>query len=172
MKEPKNCIIRIASISSKIGPLFIAANDKGVFMFSFQRLNEGVRILQRKYPGAKIRTNNFALQKNLRQIVSRLEQKRPPPTPKFDLAGTLFQKKVWRALTRIPFGKTKSYSEVAQSIGRARASRAVGTACAKNRIALLVPCHRVICSNGRLGNYAYGISLKKRLLDLEQATKK
>ena len=168
MKPLKNETIRTASLPSKIAPLFIAANHKGIFMFSFQRFKEGIRAVQKKYPNLKIQIDDYSLQKKLKQIVHCLKQKQRPPTPRYDLVGTPFQKKVWRALLKIPFGKTKSYSEVAQSIGRARASRAVGTACAKNRIALLVPCHRVICSDGRLGNYAYGMSLKKRLLDLEQ----
>ena len=81
--------------------------------------------------------------------------------------GTEFQKSVWLALRRIPYGQTRSYSDVAQSIGKPEAVRAVASAVAKNPIAIIVPCHRVIRSNGEIGEYAWGSSLKKKLLDLE-----
>ena len=82
--------------------------------------------------------------------------------------GTEFQKRVWEELSRIPYGKTLSYGEVAKNVANARASRAVGSACNKNPLCIIVPCHRVIGSNGRLVGYAHGIALKQQLLELEK----
>ncbi len=81
--------------------------------------------------------------------------------------GTPFQQKVWKALTMIPYGHTISYQELARQIGQPKASRAVGNANGKNPICLLIPCHRVVRSNGALGGYAYGIETKAFLLKLE-----
>ena len=83
------------------------------------------------------------------------------------LAGTEFQKKVWAALCEIPFGETRTYGEIAKSIGNKNGSRAVGNANSKNPIPLLVPCHRVIGSNGKLTGFAHGLSIKQQLLTLE-----
>ena len=81
--------------------------------------------------------------------------------------GTNFQKRVWQALLTIPYGKTISYGEIAKMVD-CRSAQAVGQAVGANPIALIIPCHRVIASNGQLGGYAYGIKIKKRLLELEQ----
>ncbi|MCB0357051.1 MAG: methylated-DNA--[protein]-cysteine S-methyltransferase [Bdellovibrionales bacterium] len=84
------------------------------------------------------------------------------------LEGTDFQKKVWQHLRKIPYGKTQSYAEVAKAIGHPKAARAVGTACGKNPLLLLVPCHRVVATNGSLGGFALGLKVKKQLLQIEQ----
>jgi len=86
-----------------------------------------------------------------------------------DMKGTSFQKKVWSALTRIPYGKTRSYRDIARSIGHPKAFRAVGNANGSNPIPLIVPCHRVIESNGGLGGFGHGLKVKARLLNLEKA---
>jgi len=90
---------------------------------------------------------------------------------KLKLQGTEFQKSVWRALQRIPYGQTRSYSDVARMIGKPKAVRAVANAVGKNRVAIIVPCHRVVRSDGSIGDYAWGKVLKKRLLDLESQTR-
>ena len=87
---------------------------------------------------------------------------------KINPKGTDFQKKVWMELLKIPYGKTISYSELAKNIKNDNASRAVGNACNKNPIMIIIPCHRVISKNGKIGKYAYGDSIKKRLLEIEQ----
>ena len=84
------------------------------------------------------------------------------------LLGTLFQQKVWRALCAIPYGETRSYKQIAEFINHPKAARAIGSANHNNPIAVIVPCHRVIGSNGRLTGYAGGLLLKKSLLELEQ----
>ncbi len=86
----------------------------------------------------------------------------------YDLIGTPFQKQVWSALCQIPYGQTRSYLDVAQSIGNARACRAVGMANHRNPLLILIPCHRVIGADGSLGGYAAGVDTKQFLLELEQ----
>lgn len=86
----------------------------------------------------------------------------------YELSGTEFQKKVWKQLTYIPYGETRTYKEIAIAVGNPGASRAVGTANNKNPIIIVVPCHRVISANGEPGGYAGGIDMKKELLELEQ----
>lgn len=82
--------------------------------------------------------------------------------------GTDFQKRVWRELIKIPYGETKSYTEIAQSLGNSNSSRAVGNACNKNPAVVFIPCHRVISKNGNLSGYAYGAEIKQKLLDIER----
>jgi len=89
-----------------------------------------------------------------------------------DLRGTAFQQRVWEALRAIPYGETRSYAEVAAAIGRPSAARAVARACATNRVALVVPCHRVVGSGGNLSGYRWGIARKKALLDREARGRK
>ena len=84
------------------------------------------------------------------------------------LTGTEFQKKVWQHLRKIPYGQTRSYAQVAEAIGHPGASRAVGTACGKNPLLIIVPCHRVVASGGGLGGFALGLKVKKDLLKWEQ----
>ena len=85
----------------------------------------------------------------------------------FEQEGTEFQRRVWKVIEKIPYGETLSYAEVAAAVGSPRAMRAVGSACGKNGLPIVVPCHRVVASNG-IGGYAFDIGIKKRLLDLEQ----
>ncbi|HPB16161.1 MAG: methylated-DNA--[protein]-cysteine S-methyltransferase [Clostridia bacterium] len=103
-----------------------------------------------------------------RQLAEYLDGKRKVFDIKLSLNGTEFQKLVWKHLCKIPYGKTKSYSEIAMLISNKLASRAVGMACNKNPVMILVPCHRVIGKNGSLTGYALGIDMKKNLLDMER----
>ncbi|MCL1929605.1 methylated-DNA--[protein]-cysteine S-methyltransferase [Candidatus Saccharibacteria bacterium] len=93
---------------------------------------------------------------------------------KFDIKiepeGTEFQKAVWREMAKIPYGQTRTYAQIAEAIGNPKAARAVGTACGKNQYVIILPCHRVVATNG-LGGFALGLEMKKRLLELEQKYK-
>lgn len=84
------------------------------------------------------------------------------------MPGSPFQHKVWKALLAIPFGQTRTYGEVARTVGRPKAYRAVGTACRQNPVAIVIPCHRVIGSHGRLAGYSAGLAVKRKLLQLER----
>jgi AraC family transcriptional regulator of adaptative response/methylated-DNA-[protein]-cysteine methyltransferase len=88
-----------------------------------------------------------------------------------DIRGTVFQRRVWEALRRIPRGETRTYGEIAREIGAPAAVRAVGSACGANPVALVVPCHRAVRTDGGLGGYAWGLGVKKRLLEIEKRRK-
>ena len=90
---------------------------------------------------------------------------------KINPAGTDFQKLVWKELQNIPYGETKSYSEIAAATGNKNAQRAVGNACNKNPIMIFIPCHRVVSKNNNIGGYAYGRSIKQKLLNIENGVK-
>jgi len=106
--------------------------------------------------------------KNIRlQLDEYFSQKRKKFDVKINPKGTDFQKLVWKTLEQIPYGQTKSYSQMAELIGNKNAQRAVGSACNKNPIMIIVPCHRVISKSGELGGFAYGGSVKQKLLNLE-----
>lgn len=107
----------------------------------------------------------------IKQLGEYFEGKRKSFDVKIDLKGTDFQQRVWDELTRIPYGETISYAELASRVGNAKAQRAVGNANGKNPVCLIVPCHRVIQSDGKIGGYAYGPSVKQNLLDLEKKFK-
>jgi O-6-methylguanine DNA methyltransferase len=105
-----------------------------------------------------------------RQVDEYLVGKRRDFSVKVEPEGTEFQKAVWYEMTKIPYGQTRSYAEIARRIGRPRAVRAVGGACGKNPYPIIVPCHRVVATNG-LGGFSLGLDLKKKLLALEQKYK-
>ena len=106
-----------------------------------------------------------------KEVIEYLNGERTSFDIPYELEGTDFQKKVWKELTRIPYGQTRTYKDIATAIGNKNASRAVGMANNKNPIMIMVPCHRVIGTNGKLVGYAGGIDMKKDLLDLEQRVK-
>ena len=128
----------------------------------------GLSYGERDYPGvlrATELTNRAA-----NQLQEYLAGKRQAFELPLDPAGTDFQRQVWRALLDIPYGQTRSYSQVAEAIGKPSACRAVGGANNKNPIPIFIPCHRVVGANGQLGGYADGLHIKRYLLDLERRT--
>jgi O-6-methylguanine DNA methyltransferase len=127
-----------------------------------------LRRLKERFPGKIIRDN-----RNNRDVLNQLKKYLQGKLRRFDckldFRGTTFQKIVWSALAKIPYGQTRSYKEIAQAIGHPKAFRAVGNANGQNSIPLIIPCHRVIESNGRLGGFGHGVKVKKQLLDFEKA---
>ena len=149
--------------------VFVASTEKGICMVDFLKSEKTfLKRLSDKFPGKLIRDD----QKN-RNVLNQLRKYLKGDLKRFDckldLKGTPFQKKVWRALANIPYGQTRSYREIAKGIGHPRAFRAVGNANGKNSIPLILPCHRVIESNGGLGGFGHGVNIKKKLLDFEHA---
>ena len=106
-----------------------------------------------------------------KEIIEYLNGERTSFDIPYELEGTDFQKKIWKELTRIPYGQTRTYKDIANTIGNKNASRAVGMANNKNPLMIIVPCHRVVGTNGKLVGYAGGLDMKKDLLDLEQRVK-
>ncbi len=144
---------------SKIGALYLVASEQGLHQVSLQKIN---------IPYVTSLKDSEVLSKTVKQLEEYFSGQRK----KFDLPlapeGSAFQKKVWKELLKIPFGKTCSYKDIALKIKQEKACRAVGNANGKNPICLIIPCHRVIASNGTLGGYSGGIDIKIKLLEIEK----
>ena len=149
--------------------VFVASTERGVCMVDFLKSEKAfLKRLKKRFPGEIIRDDRK--NKNaLNQLKKYLKGDLKRFDCKTDFKGTLFQKKVWSALAKIPYGQTRSYKEIARAIGYPKAFRAVGNANGRNSIPLILPCHRVIESNGGLGGFGHGIEIKRRLLDFEKA---
>ncbi len=147
---------------SRIGPLYLVASEKGL---------QGVYWEKQRVPMATTLRSNAPEIENLTRAQTQLEDYLSGNRKNFDLAldveGAPFQKQVWQELSKIPYGKTVSYTEIARRIKNDRAVRAVGTANGKNPLCIIIPCHRVIAANGSLGGYSGGLSIKEKLLRLE-----
>ena len=153
-----------------LGLLFVAATDRGIAALYFGDDEKAmVGELAREFPAAVLVPDQARLNRYLGPIVKHLDQGAPTPTLPLDVRATAFQWRVWQELQRIPPGETRSYGEIADSIGAPRAHRAVGHACATNPVSLLVPCHRALRSDGSLGGYRWGLSRKESLLRREGA---
>jgi AraC family transcriptional regulator of adaptative response/methylated-DNA-[protein]-cysteine methyltransferase len=169
----KDCIMT-SLYESPMGAIIIAANREGICLVEFsdrRMLEYQLKVLKKYFSGALIPGKNkyiLQAQKELKEYFSGRLKKFSVP---IIFPGTEFQKKVWNKLINIPYGKTISYEELAQRIGIKKASRAVGTANGMNRIAIIIPCHRVVNKNGMLGGYGGGLWRKKKLLKLEEKHK-
>lgn len=163
--------IQSASFESPIGTLRVASTSTGLAYLGLPRAGGRgfAGWLARAMPGAR-REEAFAPNRvAIRQVLEYLEGKRTEFDVPLDLRGTPFQLSVWNALLAIPYGETRSYGDVAKNVRNPDAVRAVGAANGANPVALIVPCHRVIQSGGKLGGYGGGLDLKRRLLAMEQS---
>jgi AraC family transcriptional regulator of adaptative response/methylated-DNA-[protein]-cysteine methyltransferase len=146
----------------------VAATEKGVCAVKLGDSPSAlVADLRRELPLAGFIADELVRREWVTAIVSSLQGGRRELTLPLDVQGTAFQWRVWRALQRIPAGETRSYSDVARAVGRPAAVRAVASACARNPVCLVVPCHRVVAKNGGLGGYRWGAKRKERLLAAE-----
>lgn len=143
---------------SPIGPLYLVVSDKGLRGLFWKRQSS---------PMIKNLKDSALLQETMTQVQEYLTGNRKTFSLPLDLKGTEFQVRVWSALLNIPYGETRSYKEIAIQLKNEKAVRAVGTANGRNPISLIVPCHRVIGSNGTLTGYAGGLKIKEKLLKLE-----
>jgi methylated-DNA-[protein]-cysteine S-methyltransferase len=162
------------SFDSPIGEITVCCSDQGVREVTLgrgQRTGDGANPSDaealeangQRAPGARW------ARRAAQQLQEYLRGQRKEFTLPLDLKGTRFQRNVWNALCEVPYGETRSYGEIARHIGNGKAARAVGMANHANPVAIVVPCHRVIASDGSLGGYAGGVRLKSRLLRLERA---
>ena len=160
--------IQYAIVPSPLGRLLVAATARGLCAVRFgESASELERELREEFPAAQVQRDDAALQPYLQPLLASLRGENVTMDLPLDIRATAFQKKVWDALREIPVGQTRSYSEVARAIGDPKAVRAVATACASNPVALAVPCHRVVRSDGELAGYRWGIERKKKLLEQE-----
>ena len=155
-----------------VGHMLVAVTKRGIVTVRFGN-NEAslVASLRRDYPMATLSRDAVGLKRYIARILRYLTANGDGGCLPLDLNATAFQRRVWKALQRIPCGSTRSYRDVARTIGQPAATRAVARACATNPIAVAVPCHRVIREDGRLGGYRWGLERKHRLLALEQESK-
>ncbi len=157
-------VIHWAIAETSIGMMLVAATEKGICRLSF---GEGEEDLRARFPNADLRPVNDAMADLVGRTVAAVDNPGRPHDLPLDVRGTAFQEAVWRELMRIPAGETRSYAEIAAAVGKPKAVRAAGSANGANNVAVLIPCHRVIRSDGSLGGYAYGLEIKERLLAKE-----
>ncbi len=169
-------IIRYASFSSPLGWILLAESAKGICLLEFLGDElpsaDGIhaRMLE-AYPGPSIALDEgSALLREVKGAILRYFEGGDALSdfPVDADWGSPFQKRVWEALRLIPSGETRTYIEIARSVGAPKAARAVGGACGKNRVPILIPCHRVVASGGGMGGYTGGLGIKKALLELEK----
>jgi AraC family transcriptional regulator of adaptative response/methylated-DNA-[protein]-cysteine methyltransferase len=156
--------IRWTTFASPLGEMLIAATAKGICRLTF---DDSEASLRRLFPNAEIVRDEGGLRELVEGALTAIERPLAAPDLPIDVAGTAFQEAVWRELRKIPLGETRSYAQIAAAIGQPKAVRAVGTANGDNHVAVLIPCHRVIRSDGTLGGYAGGLDRKRKLLDAE-----
>jgi AraC family transcriptional regulator of adaptative response/methylated-DNA-[protein]-cysteine methyltransferase len=153
---------------SAIGSVLVAATDKGVCAVSLRESDAGAEeSLRARFPKATVDRDDAALKPALDSVLARIAGRNLDTALPLDLQGTDFQREVWNQLLSIPPGSTRSYLDVAQAIKRPKATRAVAQACGANPVAVVVPCHRVVMSDGSIGGYSGLPGAKKALLAAE-----
>ncbi|MCE9522204.1 MAG: bifunctional DNA-binding transcriptional regulator/O6-methylguanine-DNA methyltransferase Ada [Alphaproteobacteria bacterium] len=153
-----------------LGHVGIAMSERGLCALAFgDSAKAAQEAVQSRFPKAKLLDASVQLQGALEHVVALVEEPAGAFDLPLDIRGTAFQERVWQALRKIPAGETRSYGAIARAIGEPSASRAVAQACGANKIAVAIPCHRVVASDGGVGGYAFGVKRKKVLLAKEAA---
>ena len=160
----KGVTIAWAVVDTSLGQMLVAATDKGVCRLSF---NEGAEALEARFPKAELAQGDAKFAALLADVIAAVEAPGDFGHIPLDVKGTAFQEAVWRELQRIPTGETRTYAQLAAAVGKPKAVRAAGSANGANNVAVLIPCHRVIRTGGGLGGYAYGLEIKRKLLEKE-----
>jgi AraC family transcriptional regulator, regulatory protein of adaptative response / methylated-DNA-[protein]-cysteine methyltransferase len=172
MKQSSKVIVRYGRGQTMLGEAVAFATEKGVCalrLLGRETYPQLLREMSRQFPDAELREDEATAKRVFRQVVGWLAGKLQPSDLALDLRGTPFQTRVWREMLLVPHGTTCSYSDLAERVGKPRAVRAVASACGRNPVGLLVPCHRIVRQDGSLGGYYWGLEKKKRLLDHERA---
>lgn len=152
-------------VGSPLGLLLVAATERGICAVSLGDDEKTLEVsLHREYPASEIRREDAALKEWVQGILRHLSGRLPHLDLPLDIQATAFERLVWEHLKDIPYGETRSYGEIAEALGRPKASRAVARACGLNPVALLIPCHRAIRKDGGTGGYRWGLARKEALL--------
>jgi AraC family transcriptional regulator of adaptative response/methylated-DNA-[protein]-cysteine methyltransferase len=168
-RSGKGARILFGTTPCTLGFVLVAATHKGICSVALGDAPEGLEAdLRREFPLAEIQRDVAALQDHVQSVLSLLAGHEPAPGLPLDVQATAFQWRVWQELQRIGRGETRSYAQVAQSLGHPTAARAVARACATNPTALIVPCHRVVRGDGALSGYRWGLERKQKLLAAEK----
>ena len=167
--------LQVTWIESPLGPLLAAADSQHVVLLEFterRMLEAQFDTLRRRFRAAIVPGENAHLAQLKRELAEYFDGRRRTFTVPLEYPGTEFQQKVWNALLEIPYGETCSYEDIARKVGVPGAVRAVGTTNGLNRIAIVIPCHRVVNKGGKLGGYGGGLWRKQVLLDLERGQRR
>jgi AraC family transcriptional regulator of adaptative response/methylated-DNA-[protein]-cysteine methyltransferase len=161
--------VRYAISDSPLGRMLIAATERGICAIQFASSDgELIEGLRHEFPFAQRKPDEGELQTWVEALLQQMAGKESNAALPLDIRATAFQRRVWTYLQSIPFGETRSYSQVAKAIGQSTASRAVARACATNPVAVAIPCHRVVREDGNISGYRWGVERKKALLQIEQ----
>ena len=165
--------INYVMTDTELGKLLVARTRRGICSVTFGDNEVDMRLaLEREFPNADIAEDNDGLRNAVESILWYLAGRTRRLVLPLDLQATAFQIEVWDFLRQIPYGETRSYAEVAEALGDRKKVRAVAQACARNRVAIVIPCHRVIAGDGGLSGYRWGIERKKKLLETEERAAK
>jgi AraC family transcriptional regulator, regulatory protein of adaptative response / methylated-DNA-[protein]-cysteine methyltransferase len=163
--------VRFTTTQSALGVVVIGATDKGICAISLRETEEGAEeTLRARFRKAELRRDDAGLKPAVDLVLARIRGQKLDDAVPLDLHGTEFQREVWAQLLAIPAGKTRTYLDVAQAIERPKATRAVAQACGANPVAVVVPCHRVVMSDGSIGGYSGLPGVKQALLAAEGVT--
>jgi AraC family transcriptional regulator of adaptative response/methylated-DNA-[protein]-cysteine methyltransferase len=163
--------IRYLLTDSPLGRLLLAATERGVCAVCLGDRDADLEAaLRREYPAATIARDDAELEVWAGQLLEHLQGRQPHLALPLDVRATAFQWRVWQALRAIPYGSTRTYSDIAEALGNPKAARAVARACATNPAAVVIPCHRVVREDGDLGGYRWGMKRKETLLAQEKET--
>jgi AraC family transcriptional regulator of adaptative response/methylated-DNA-[protein]-cysteine methyltransferase len=156
--------------SSALGRLLVAGTVRGVSAVYLGDADEQLETeLRREFPEAELSKNPATVSTWVKELVRHLSGQQPLLDLPLDVAATAFQRRVWEHLQAIPYGATRTYSDIARTLGRPSATRAVARACATNPVSIMIPCHRVVRGDGSLAGYRWGIERKKALLERERS---
>ncbi len=162
--------IRFAVAECSLGSLLVAETDQGICAISLgDDAEQLVQELQDRFASAQLLPPDPAFNSKVAQVVSLIENPHQQLALPLDIRGTAFQQRVWQALQQIPPGETLSYQALAEKIGQPGAARAVASACAANTLAVAIPCHRIVRSDGSLSGYRWGVARKQALLEREES---
>ncbi len=163
--------IRYTLGSSTLGTVLVATTERGICAITLgESAAELETQLQQEFSRATLERDTKSLAETLTAVLSQLAEHPLTTALPLDVRATAFQQRVWQALQKIPRGQTASYAQVAAAIGQPTAVRAVARACAQNSVAILIPCHRVLGSDGKLTGYRWGVQRKQKLLQIEART--
>lgn len=166
----KGEVIRWGVADSPLGKVLAATTGRGLCAVLFADSDgEAAAALRERFPQAALRRDDAGVGEALEAVLSELTEKPAAQALPFDVRATAFQQRVWQALREIPRGETRTYAQIAAEIGAPKAVRAVGTACGTNPLAVLVPCHRVVGTDGKLTGYRWGVERKRKLLEMEKS---
>ena len=161
--------IRFAIGQCSLGSVLVAASEKGICAITvWDDPDVLVHDLQNRFPKAELVGGDSEFQKLIATVIEFVDRPTIGLDLPLDVRGTAFQQRVWQALRQIPIGQTASYADIAKKIGHAKAVRAVAQACASNNIAVAIPCHRVVKTDGSISGYRWGVERKRELLRREQ----